>query len=223
MLPDALQLADAETMSDLRTFLARARTVEDGQARIQVAGAALAVYVPVLAQEAIGGTVPTILGLRVAGLASGDADGLVAVYELGALTDRLARAGDGATELPLPPAESRAAWAGITPPLSGWTALGEYDDDALAAEAESGMRAVAEALPPNAGRPVLDTVRGRIWSAASQAGAEDSGLPLGAAFAAESLGFLRSGARSRLHGNGRWLRLTSTGGHTLVRYGVPLM
>lgn len=223
MLPDALQLADPETMSDLRTFLARARTVEDGQARLQVVGAALAVYVPVLAQEAIGSTVPTVLGLRVAKLSSSTADGFVAVYELGALTDRLARVGDADTSLPLPPAESRAAWAGITPPLAGWETLGEYDDDALAAEAEAGMHAVAEALPPNAGRPVLETVRGRIWSAACQAGADDVNLPLGAAFAAESLGFLRPGARSRLYGQGRWQRLTSSGGHTLVRQGAPLI
>ncbi|WP_417220944.1 hypothetical protein [Arthrobacter sp.] len=223
MLPDALQLADPETMSDLRTFLARARTVEDGQARLQVVGAALAIYVPVLAQEAIGSTVPTVLGLRVAKLADATADGLVAVYELGALTDRLARAGEMDTALPLPPAESRAAWAGITPPLSGWEARGEYDDGALSAEAEAGMHAVAEALPPNAGRPVLDTVRGRIWSAPCQNGPADVDLPLGAAFAAESLGFLRPGARSQLFGQGRWLRLSSSGGHTLVRQGASLL
>ncbi|WP_372700084.1 hypothetical protein [Arthrobacter sp. JSM 101049] len=222
MTPEALNLADAETMSDLRTYLSRARTVQDGQARLQVLGAALAVYVPVLAQEAIGTAVPTVLGLRVARLASPVADGFAAVYELGALADRLARAADGDTVLPLPPAEARAAWAGITPPLSGWEPLGEYDDDALRAEAETGMRAVTEALPPQAGRPVLDTVRGRIWSAPVQAGADGVELPLGAAFAAASLGFLRPGARSRVFGQGRWQRLTSTGGHTLVRHPAQL-
>lgn len=223
MLPDTLALADAETLSDLRTFLARARTVEDGQTRLQVVGTALAVYVPVLAQEAIGTAVPTVLGLRVAKLSSPIADGFEAVYELGALTDRLARAGAGDSTLPLPPAESRAAWAGITPQLVGWELLGEYDDDALRREAESGMRAVAEALPPNAGRPVLETVRGRIWSAHTESGPAGIRLPLGAAFAAESLGFLRPGARSRVYGQGRWLRLTSSGGHCLVRHAAQLV
>lgn len=223
MIPDALYLADAETMSDLRTYLARARTVQDGQARLQVVGAALAVYVPVLAQEAIGTAVPTVLGLRVARLASPEADGFAAVYELGALTDRLARAAEGETALPLPPAEARAAWAGITPPLSGWEPLGEYDDDALRSEAETGMRAVTEALPPQAGRPVLDTVRSRIWSAPVQSGTDGLEMPLGAAFAAHSLGFLRPGAQSRVFGQGRWLRLTSTGGHTLIRHAAQLL
>lgn len=224
MLHDTLPLADADTMSDLRTFLTRARTVEDGQIRLQVVGSALAVYVPVLAQEAIGASTPTVLGLRVAQLASPEANGFEAVYELGALADRLARSGQTDTLLPLPPAESRAAWAGITPPLTGWQEMGQYDDDALRTQAESGMQAVADAVPANVGRPVLDTVRGRIWSAAVTGnGPPDVELPVGAAFAAHTLGFLFPGASSRLFGQGRWLRLSSTGGHTLIRHAAQLL
>lgn len=224
MLYKTLPLADADTMSDLRTFLTRARTIEDGQVRLQAVRTALAVYVPVLAQDAIAAATPTVLGLRVAQLATSEADGFEAVYELGALTDRLARADESETTLPLPPAESRAAWAGITPPLTGWEELGQYDDDELRGQAESGMRSVAEAVPASVGRPVLATVRGRIWSAAvTGTGPRDVELPLGAAFAAHTLGFLRPGGSSRIFGQGRWLRLSSAGGHTLIRHAAQLL
>ncbi|MGP5073445.1 hypothetical protein ACTXOR_10225 [Arthrobacter rhombi] len=224
MLHDTLPLADADTMTDLRTFLARARTVEDGQVRLQAVRTALAVYVPVLAQEAIAAVTPTVLGLRVAQLATPEADGFEAVYELGALTDRLARVEESETILALPPAESRAAWAGITPPLTGWEERGAYDDDELRRQAEAGMRSVAEAVPTSVGRPVLDTVRGRIWSApVTGTGPTEIELPLGAAFAAHTLGFLRPGGSSRLFGQGRWLRLSSSGGHTLIRHAAQLL
>ncbi|MET1036383.1 MAG: hypothetical protein ABWX68_14225 [Arthrobacter sp.] len=232
MLPDSLTLEDHESVADLHTFLARARAVADGEARLQAAGGVLAVYVSVLHPDTLGSGVPTVLGLRVAGLLGPDSGGVDAVYPLGALTDRLARMADGGTVLSLPPAESSAAWAGVSPPRSGWSRLGRLDDDVLAGVAAAGMRAVADALPENAGRPVLATVRSRIWSsplglaavpdaaadaapALPQGGAGD--LPSGAAFAAWSLGFLRDGGASVLYANGRWRRLSSGGGHVLVR------
>lgn len=232
MLPESLTLEDHESVADLHTFLARARAVADGEARLQAAGGVLAVYVSVLHPDTLGSGVPTVLGLRVARLLGPDSGGVDAVYPLGALTDRLARMADGGTVLSLPPAETAAAWAGVSPPRAGWSRLGRLDDDALAGVAAAGMRAVADALPENAGRPVLATVRSRIWSsplglatvpdtapsgtpATPEAGAGD--VPSGAAFAAWSLGFLRDGGSSVLYANGRWRRLSSGGGHVLVR------
>ena len=231
MHPDQLTLADAESVADLHTFLTRARAIEDGSARLEAAGTALGVYVPVLYPEALGAPVPTILGLRVARLAK-PAD-LAAVYGLGALTDRLARMAGGSTELSLPPAEALAPWAGVAPPRRGWERIAEYDDATLRSVAEDGMRAVAGALPENAGKPVLATVRSRIWStpaALVAASAEDAGgrpdlaaqtpaaeLPAGAAFAAQALGFLAPEGTSALFSAGRWLRLSSAHGHVLVR------
>lgn len=226
MHPDQLILADAESVADLHTFLTRARAIEDGSARLEAAGTALGVYVPVLYPEALGAPVPTILGLRVARLAK-PAD-LAAVYGLGALTDRLARMAGGSTELSLPPAEAFAPWAGVAPPRRGWAGIAEYDDATLRSVAEDGMRAVAGALPENAGKPVLATVRSRIWStpaalvaaAADPAGARPgpaAELPAGAAFAAQALGFLTPQGTSALFQAGRWLRLSSAHGHVLVR------
>jgi hypothetical protein len=231
MHPDQLTLADAESVADLHTFLTRARAIEDGSARLEAAGTALGVYVPVLYPEALGASVPTVLGLRVARLAE-PAD-LAAVYGLGALTDRLARMAGASTELSLPPAEAFAPWAGVAPPRRGWERIAAYDDATLRSVAEDGMRAVAGALPENAGKPVLATVRSRIWStpaslvaaAADPAGprpaAEPAGLavelPAGAAFAAQALGFLAPQGTSVLFRAGRWLRLSSAHGHVLVR------
>ncbi|GER22011.1 hypothetical protein NCCP1664_05080 [Zafaria cholistanensis] len=224
MHSDHLALADAESVADLHTFLTRARAIEDGSARLEAAGTALGVYVPVLYPEALGATVPTILGLRVARLAE-PAD-LAAVYGLGALTDRLARMGGASTELSLPPVEAFAPWAGVAPPRRGWERIAEYDDALLRSVAEEGMRAVAGALPENAGKPVLATVRSRIWSTpaarASVPGdpagpAPAAELPAGAAFAAHALGFLAPGGASALFSAGRWLRLSSAHGHVLVR------
>ena len=95
------------------------------------------------------------------------------------------------------------------------------------------MRAVAGALPDNAGKPVLATVRSRIWStpaALVAAAGEPAGghqdpatelpaaeLPAGAAFAAQALGFLAPQGTSALFQAGRWLRLSSAHGHVLVR------
>lgn len=233
MLPDALTLDDLETVADLNTFLARARSIQDGQAALHGTGSALAVYVPVLFADALGATVPTILGLRVARLAAPLPEPLQAVYDLGALTDRLTRMAGQSPVLSLPPAQSRAAWTGVTPPLGGWRRKGEYDDGALRSVADAGMRAVAGALPENAGKPVLDTVRSRIWSspAAGFLTAGDSvltrfeggdSLPAGAAFAAHGLGFLREDGNSVLFEAGRWLRLSSAGGHVLVRQPASL-
>lgn len=218
MQPESLVLTDHESVSDLHTYLARARTLGEAEARLQAAGDALAVYVPVLHPDTLGSDVPTILGLRIAKLEGHQADGVDAVYPLGALTDRLARMGGDSVELRLPPAEAAASWAGVAPPRQGWSRLGEYDDDALRAVADEGMRAVAAAVPDHSGKPVVATVRGRIWS--SPSGHAD--LPAGAAFAAELLGFLRPGGTSVLFENGRWRRLSSAGGHVLVRLAARL-
>ena len=218
MHTDSLTFADHESVADLHTFLSRARTLGDAEARLQATGDALAVYVPVLHPDSLGSAVPTILGLRIARLEGHRADGVDAVYKLGALTDRLARMAGGSVELQLPPAEAQAAWAGVAPPRQGWVKTEQYDDDALRAVASEGMGAVAAAVPDNSGLPVVATVRSRIWSSPSNFG----DLPAGAAFAAELLGFLRPAGSSLLFSNGRWRRLSSAGGHVLVRVAAQL-
>lgn len=175
----------------------------------------LALYVPVLFPESLGEPVPTILGMRAVALGEPvKADG---VYAISAMTDRLARMEGQSLELTMPPAEVGAPWAGQQVPRGGWERIAEIDDDLLASRAAEGMGAVAQALPENAGKPVLATVRSRIWATPMQG--PPAGMPLGMAFGAKTLGFLRPGASSVLFGSGAWLRLSSAGGHILARQG----
>lgn len=219
MPSETVVLTDHETLADLGTFFARARSIDDGAIMVQAAGSALALYVPVLFPENLGDPVPTILGMRAIALESPAK--VTGIYPLSAMTDRLARMDGDELELIMPPAEVSASWAGRSVPRGGWELLATIDDDALISKANEGMSAVAQALPENAGKPVLRTVRSRIWATpmADLAPGVSVELPLGIAFGAQTLGFMRPGATSTLFGSGPWLRLSSTGGHILARQG----
>ncbi len=219
MASETVVLTDQETVADLGTFFARSRSIDDGAIRVHAAGSALALYVPVLFPENLGDPVPTILGMRAVALESpAKAEG---VYALSAMTDRIARMEHASLDLVMPPAEVAAPWAGRSVPRGGWERLAQIQDDVLIERAAEGMSAVAQALPENAGKPVLVTVRSRIWSTPMQdvVAGLDMEMPLGMAFGAQTLGFLRPGGTSVLFGSGPWLRLSSTGGHILARQG----
>ncbi|WP_309079854.1 hypothetical protein [Zhihengliuella sp.] len=216
---DRLALADPDTITDLRTLLGRARTVQDGEVALVARGQALAVYVPALVPEGLGSGTPTVLGMRAFRLAE-SAEGTW-VFPLGAVTDRLARMSPLDTVLQLPPAETPASWAGVLPPIGSWEDLGEYDAEALRAVAESGMRAVAEALPANSGRPVVASVRSRVWAAPCELKPVPE-LPAGAAFAAQTLGFLPPAGPVKVLRSGLWHRLSTAAGQVLVRQGAAL-
>lgn len=219
MASETVVLTDQETVADLGTFFARSRSIDDGAVRVHAAGSALALYVPVLFPENLGDPVPTILGMRAVALESpAKVEG---VYALSAMTDRIARMEGASLDLVMPPAEVAASWAGRSVPRGGWERLAQIQDDALIQRAADGMGAVAQALPENAGKPVLATVRSRIWSTPMQdvAPGLSADMPLGMAFGAQTLGFLRAGESSVLFGSGAWLRLSSSGGHILARQG----
>lgn len=214
MSTESLLLEDTETVADLSVFLTRARAVEDGAALIEAAGNTLAVYVPVLYPEHIGEAVPTIIGMRAMALAEPSTVG--GLFALGALTDRLARMASGSdTRMEVPPAEVAASWAGQRVPRGGWTPVGLLSGEQLRAAADAGMEAVSKALPENAGKPVLRTVRSRIWSSPLEGITLD--VPTGMAFAAQALGFLGEGGEVAVFESGRWLRISCSGGHVMAR------
>ncbi|MGL3804681.1 hypothetical protein ACSYDW_01145 [Paeniglutamicibacter sp. R2-26] len=218
MASETVVLTDPETVADLGTFLARARSIDDGAVLAQASGNVLALYVPVLFPENLGDAVPTILGMRAVALGGpARAEG---VYPISAMTERLARLGAGSLDLVMPPVEVGASWAGRQVPRGGWERLAEIPDDVLLERAAEGMGAVAQALPENAGKPVLATVRSRIWATPMRD--MEVSMPLGMAFGAQALGFLRPGATSVLFGSGGWLRLGSTGGNIVARQGGVL-
>ncbi|UOD79768.1 hypothetical protein [Paenarthrobacter ureafaciens] len=216
VLTQSFRFADPHDLSDLRTYVTRAKTIDDGAIRLQAAGKVLAAYVCVLRPRILGESTPTILGLRTMALAEeAQAD---ATVTLASVLDRLARSRAGDVELPIPPSTVSESWAGVGAPRSGWEALGAMADVELKSAAEAGIAEVAEAVPAVAGAAVVNSARAAVWSRPLP-GREE--LPAGAAFAAFALGFL-AGGEQQVFRNGRWFRLSGSRGHVLVRTAAGL-
>jgi len=227
----ALLLPDLATLTDLRTFVGRARQVDDGGAiRLVGHGPAVAMYAAALH----GGGGPTVLALRVLALA--EAADLDATVSLSAMADRFARldrlmAGSRPSprslgrpiEMPVPPTPAtNAGWAGVLPARTGWSAEGTITLSGLRAVARAGIDEVASGTPAGAGAAAVQRLRARIWGRPI----EGSAVPSGAAFAAQMFGFLgpAAGGSSQaeadiatLHRCGPWWRLSTMRGHVLAR------
>lgn len=216
VLTQPLQFTDPRDLADLRTFATRARLIDDGAMRLQASGQVLAAYVCVLRPRLLGESTPTILGLRTMALAQ-PADTDVTV-PISAVLDRLARAGENDVELPLPPVTVTESWAGVGAPRAGWEAVAALQDSVLRRSAEAGITEIAAIIPDKPGALIVNNARATVWGG-ELPGA--GGLPLGAAFAALTLGFLADGEQ-QLYRAGRWFRLSGARGHVLARTGSGL-
>ncbi|WP_264796661.1 hypothetical protein [Arthrobacter mangrovi] len=223
----SLTLADPQVAADFRTFVSRARRVNDGAVHLQAWGQVLAAYVCIMKPSALGEATPTILGLRTMGL--GVPAHAEATVSLAAVADRLARMDGNDVVLPVPPMEVRESWTGVLPPRSGWEPAGSVAADVLGDAAEAGIAEVSRAVPANPGQLVVNTARNAVWGRDLELPAGTGnpagiagGIPAGAAFAAFSLGFLGAEEPAMLFGNGRWLRLSTSRGHVLARRAVSL-
>ena len=210
----ALLLPDAEVLADLATYVARAKRVEpDGAARLVGHGDVLAVYV----SPVHGGGGPTVLGLRTLALAA-PAD-LDVTVPLAALTDRFARPADGAGPVPLavPPAPVSAAWAGVSPPRKGWTAVGLVESSTLRTAASGGIAEVALGMPDVAGAAAVARLRAGVWGRPLFGAGGGPDVPAGVAYAVDALGFLVEGEPAAIYAAGPWWRVTTSRGHVLAR------
>jgi hypothetical protein len=220
-------LPDAASLGDLRTYLGRAARVEDGAARLIAGAGVLAVYTAILYPVGLLDESPTVLGLRTFAISSDES--FDAVVPIRSLLERLAMAAElveseqsaGAdptasaqVTVGVPLEVHTVTWAAISPPRGGWIPLPDIDTDAMRAAARSGVAEVADAVPASAGDAIVRKVRGAVWSRPID-GAEH--IPAGAAFAADSLGFLPDGESIRLFETGPWSRLTTSRGHVLVK------
>jgi hypothetical protein len=239
MAETELLLPDVATLTDLETFVGRAKQIDAGGAvRLSAHDSVLAVYASALH----GGAAPTVLALRVLTLAEpSDLDVTVA---LAALTDRFAltdrqlspqrRSLAGPLRLPIPPTSATGAtWAGVLPSRTGWTAEGMLRVSDLRRAARAGIEAVAEGTPAVAGAAAVAKLRAAVWGRPLLGHDE---LPAGTAFAAEAFGFLGSSRAGdeqvfdqnvdqdavSLHRAGRWWRLSTTRGHVLARPAITL-
>ena len=224
-MSQSFSLLDSLAVADLQTYLSRAARVEEGSVRLIGASGVLAVYTAILYPRGLLDRTPTVLGLRT--FAIGEGEAFDAVVPIRSLLDRLARLGeslaavapdaetaDGPVEVRMPLEVSTVTWAGISPPRGGWRPVGETGPELLSSTAAAGIAEVAEAVPGGTGEQLVQRVRAEVW------GRPIEGLeyvPTGAAFAAESLGFLAEGEPVSILETGTWTRLTTQRGHTLIR------
>ncbi|MFF4499964.1 hypothetical protein [Streptomyces sp. NPDC001401] len=210
-----LHLADEGEAADLAAFLSRLLHYDRGAAvRLQAAGTALAVF----------GRPPSfeVLAIRAVRLAKPYENGLDVTLDVTVSAGELLEAVDeSAATAGVPAAVTGPPWAGVLPPRGGWRPEpGLPAPDALramvgAAVAEFRSR-TQELTPELRTRAELDRIGREIWSRT----VGDTHLPVRAAHAAQSLGFLRStqGAGDlALVSSGAWLRLRTPYGSIAVR------
>ncbi len=175
---------------------------------MQASGGTLAMTSAPLAPRGLFDTTPTVLGMRVLPV---DPE-LVCdiVVEASALT----AAAEDPASVDLPDTGLAPSWAGVSPPRGGWSAQPGIDASTLAARAQWGIAAVAEAMPQNPGEDAVRAVRANVWGATDDA---LGGLPLGVAFTAFALGFIVGEEQARVLASGAWVRVSLTRGHVVVR------
>ncbi|MFE9703757.1 hypothetical protein [Streptomyces sp. NPDC005930] len=213
-----LHLADEGEAADLAAFLSRLLHYDRSAAvRLQAAGTALAVF----------GRPPSfeVLAVRAVRLAKPYEHGLDATLDATVSAGELLESVDErAATARVPGAVTGPPWAGVLPPRGGWRAeAGLPAPDALralvaAAVAEFRAR-TAELAAQDRTRAELDRIGREIWSRT----VGETGLPVRAVHAAQSLGFLRPSAAPgsedapRLFSSGAWLRLRTPFGSVALR------
>ncbi|MEU3788953.1 hypothetical protein AB0F07_04015 [Streptomyces fructofermentans] len=215
----ALQLVDEGEAADLAAFLARLIHYDRAAAvRLQASGTTLAVF----------GRPPSfeVLAIRAARLAKPYENGLEVALDVTVSAGELLESLDEpAATAVVPAAVTGPPWAGVLPPRGGWRSEpglpvpGAVRTMVGAAVAEFRAR-IDELAPEGRTRAVVDRIGREIWSRP----VGDTGLPVRAAHAAQSLGFLgpaRAGAPGdavlRLLASGAWLRLWTPYGSIAVR------
>ncbi|GHJ98925.1 hypothetical protein SY2F82_07230 [Streptomyces sp. Y2F8-2] len=213
-----LHLADDGEAADLAAFLARLLHYDRGAAvRLQAAGTTLAVF----------GRPPSfeVLAVRAVRLAKPYEDGLEVQLDVTVSAGELLESVDeSAATAAVPAAVTGPPWAGVLPPRVGWRPEpGLAAPDALratVAAAVAEFRSRTEELPAERRtRAELDRIGREIWSRP----VGDTGLPVRAVHAAQSLGFLRPAPQASteepvaLLSCGAWLRLRTPYGSIAVR------
>lgn len=211
-----LIFSDDATLSDLRTFVSRARAADDGAIRLQASGAVLAAWVCLMRPRLLGESTPTILGLRTMALA--EPAELDVTVSLASVSDRLARE-ELRQRLAVPPVYVNESWTAISPPRSQWQQVQLLTAEQLVDAAKTGVREIAQIIPVNPGALIVNNARASVWGRGLVDLPE---IPAGAAFAGYALGFWAAGEPVALFRAGRWLRLSSGSGHVLIRPGNPL-
>ena len=207
---------DPQTVSDLVNFLQRARRLDpSGHVKLRAYGDILAAYVAPIYANGITDVSPTVIGMRTLPLgADFEVD---AVVPIAGIIDQLLAGGEASSSKPIVvnlPAHQHVAWAGITPPRSGWHEVGSLAEADLTDIARRGIDEVAQSIPPSVGGPIAAKIRGSIWGKTIDLNTK---LPAGAAFVAAGLGFMTAGEQVPVFHSDGWVRLSSNHGHVLSK------
>lgn len=202
-----LHFADAREAADLAAFLARLIHYDRAAAvRLQAGGGALAVF----------GRPPSfeVLAIRTARLV--DEVELDVTVSAGELLEGIE---ESAGKAVVPDTVTGPPWTGVLPPRGGWEPVtgvpGVVDLRGAVAAAVSEFRSRDEELPEERRtRAERDRIGREIWSRT----VADTGLPLRAVHAAQSLGFLPPHeVPVALFASGPWLRLRTPYGSIALR------
>jgi len=207
-VPSRLLFADPLAAADAMTFARRAALLGDGLVRLRAEAGVLALTSAPLAAASLLDETPTVLGMRFLAV---DPE---LVCDLVVDASALGPDPSSGAAVLLPETGRTAAWAGVSPPRTGWTAAGEVGAATLAVRAQAGIAAVARTVPTDAGEDVVRAVRAAVWGADDD---ELGGLPQGVAFAAFALGFIAGEETATVRRSGPWARVSLTRGHVLTR------
>lgn len=206
-----LNFLDPNDISDLRSFLARAKRLDEkGLVKFKMDGGVLGVYVSPIFTASLLDKGPTVLGLRTIHVNAEQVDG---AFEIASILERLPGLGEE-LELRLPPTQSRAAWTGITPPRQNWHQVASVSNSEISAVAKLGIAEVAEAIPDSIGLSIANRVRQQVWGRSLS---ESLPYPAGAAFALFGLGFLNPLEEVAVFEAPGWVRFSTSFGHVMAK------
>lgn len=211
-----LTVPDTTALDDLATYLGRADRGDRASVRLVAGGGVLAVYTAVLHPSGLLDETPTVLGLRTVRVARDqELDAVVPIASLLARLQAAAPGPDGTVRTGVPAEVATVTWAGVAPPRAGWKPVDGTAAGPLAAVARAGIVEVAEAIPTDAGEAIVRRVRAEVWGRPIP---HVEHVPAGAAFAADTLGFLADAAEEiPVYESGPWTRLSAKRGHVLVK------
>ncbi len=209
-------LLDEQSAKDLQSYLQRAKRLDpDGLVRLRAFGDVLAAYVAPIFAGSLLDAGPTVLGLRTTELA--EAAEVDALVPIAAVLDRVARILESPVaqyRIEVPESSQRAAWAGVSPPRSGWVQDASINEVVLTDLARKGIQEVADTLPTSIGGPIAARIRGEIWGRGIELNPR---IPTGAAFVAAGLGFMTENENIEVYFAENWVRLSSEFGHVIAR------
>lgn len=207
-MPQRLIFPDPSAAADALTFAGRTARVGDGAVRLRAADGTLVMTSAPFAPRGLFDSTPTVLAMRALPV---DPE---LVCDLVIDAGELRHAVEDQAQLVLPETAMTAAWAGVSPPRAGWSTVADIPASVLAARAQWGIAAVAEALPQNPGEDAVRAIRAAVWGVPDDA---LGGLARGVAFAAFSLGFIVGEEDASVRTAGTWTRVSLQRGHVIVR------